>query len=181
MSIGGENIVLSQKIFHRDINILGSWVFFGVGGSRGHSPTLQPWKQVVPAVVSLLQRAAVGIHQRVTRLTPMPRVTGKHSLQPHPLCFRAGEAIPLQLQQERSLTALVAGGLAGDVTGHLQKPFPYAIWKCSGAQRQHPGFAWEILALEADFSGWNLETKASNSVRRAMAFPSFLLASRWWL
>lgn len=48
----------------------------------------------------------------------------------------------------------------GSLMGCLQTPFTFAVWQCSGAWRQHPRFAWEILALEADFSGWNLETKA---------------------
>lgn len=42
-------------------------------------------------------------------MTPVPRVTGEPGPLPH---FRAGAAFPSKLQQERSVTAWVAGVLA---------------------------------------------------------------------
>lgn len=44
---------------------------------------------------------------------------GKQSLQPDPLCYRTREAMPLQLQPERSLTGWAAGGLAWAVCKYL--------------------------------------------------------------
>lgn len=49
-------------------------------------------------------------------------------------------------------------GSLTDISGHLSLPqFGSAVVR---GDTVRPGFAGEILALEANFSGWNFETQA---------------------
>lgn len=93
-------------------------------GSHGHRLS-----QLLP---SLLERSAVGIHGRVT---------GKQSSQLDPLpLLRAGAAKSWKLQQERSLTAWGAGGLAA-----LRGICKYLSLTRFGSAVVHGAMSWGCL------------------------------------
>lgn len=163
-SIGGENQVPFQKTYCRGIRTLGSWVFFGMGRLWTHSLTWQPGKQVASnvLVIALDQWWASmgGCHDSVQcpgwwtniHWGQVPLSSTTHILQ--------GWSSSALTTAAREEPHSMGGRRLGSLTGCLQIPFTYAVWQCRGAETQNPGFAWTILAMKADFSGWDLDAEA---------------------
>lgn len=137
MSIGGENNPLPENLFS-GIRVLGSWVSFGVGGCGEHSPTWQPWTQVVPAAAFIATEISSGHPWEGDRQTV---ITARSPATPQGWSSKVVETAAGEEPHS------MRGRRLGSLAGYLQIPFTYVVWQCSGA--------WsDILGLLGKYWPW---------------------------